>query len=123
MTATVRQTTSFRDWGAWMVDKTGSGQVWNRRYRADWNRYLSLFGLEVMIGLLMDRTFERCEYAVAALRALEAHPKSAYIQTVCRERYLATKKAEDTAALSAVIEDAVDFNSLAGELAGKWVKP
>lgn len=115
-----KQTRSFRDWCAWVQEKTDSRQVWNGRYRDTWNHYLETFGLDVMIGLLMERDFELVEYAIKALQAVERHPKSAYIQTVCRERYLAAQKAEDTAAMTEVIDGAVDFNGLAAQLAGEW---
>lgn len=84
---TTPQTDSFRDLCAFIQEKTGHRQVWNRRYRATWNEYLEKYGVVVLIGLLLDREFHNAEYAIKAFRILDTHEHSEYIQAICRERY------------------------------------
>jgi len=90
----MNQTESFKEFCAFMQKKTDSKQVWNKRYRDIWNEYLKKYSLEVMVGLLLDRDFHNVEYAIEALRMLDTHEQTLFIQTVSREKYWEAKKKE-----------------------------
>ena len=105
------QSEQFKELCWWIERHTGSRQVWNRKYADTWNTHLGRYGVEVLIGLVADRDFQNAEYAIKAFGMLDEHPKSAYIQSCCRERYWELKKANwademESSPLRALLRDA-----------------
>ena len=65
------QTKDFRDWCAFVENKTGSGQAWAGRYIPRWNGFLSRVGLGTMIEIVRPWDFENAEYAIEVLDSWE----------------------------------------------------
>ncbi len=88
-----KQTDSFRELGAYLEHKTGSKQVWNRRYHDTLTTYLDRYGVDVLIGACLRADFDNVEYAVEIWRGLDERDEDQeWWIPAARERYHAWRK-------------------------------
>jgi len=87
------QSQSFRELGAFLVHKTGSGQVWNNRYRAGLDQYIEKYGADVLIGACLVAEFTKVEYAFEIWGSLDNRTDDQeWWIPAARERYHAMKQ-------------------------------
>lgn len=88
-----KQTDSFKELGAFLVWKTGSGQVWNKRYRAGLDQYIEKYGVDVLIGSCLRADFDKVEYAIEIWKGLDNRTEDQeWWIPAARERYHAMRQ-------------------------------
>ena len=89
----MKQTDSFRELGAFLVHKTGSGQVWHNRYRAALDQYIEKYGVDVLIGSCLRADFDKVEYAIEIWKGLDNRTEDQeWWIPAARERYHLMRK-------------------------------
>ncbi len=90
---TTKQSTSFRELGAFLVHKTRSAQVWNPRYRAALDQYIEKYGVDVLIGSCLRADFDKVEYAIEIWKGLDNRTEDQeWWIPAARERYHLMRK-------------------------------
>lgn len=88
-----KQSNSFKELGAFLAYKTGSGQVWNKRYRAALDQYIDKYGVDVLIGACLRSEFDKVEYAIEIWRGLDNRTEDQeWWIPAARERYHLMRK-------------------------------
>ncbi len=87
------QSTSFRELGAFLAYRTGSDQVWNKRYRAALDQYIEKYGVDVLIGSCLRSDFDKVEYAIEIWKGLDNRTEDQeWWIPAARERYHLMRK-------------------------------
>ena len=108
----VKQTTEYRNVCAAITEKVGNKKVWRKVYRRHIERAIEELGERTMLALIAELDFRDVSYLFSTKNGMCLLDRK-----VEEHRKAAGRPAGGTTNGSA------DFNALAGELAGKWVKP
>jgi hypothetical protein len=100
----VKQTPEYRAVCTAIAAKVGNGKVWRKVYRRHLERAVAELGEAAMLALIASLDFRDVSYLFSTKNGM------------C----LLDRKVEEHRKAAGV---GVDFDTLAGELAGKWVKP